>query len=251
MNNVEKYKGMFHISMKETLNIIDSNDKGFAIIVNDNDSVVGVVTDGDIRRAILRGYQLDDGIKKAMQKKFKFVRIDKEIKEAIEIFKDISIDFLPILDEEDKLVNVITKKQMHALLLQDIPADLEYDFSSIDENIIDYEIYPRPWGFYKTTMYNEYYQAKVISVKPGGKLSLQSHGHREEYWIVVHGNGLAQVGESEIKLSCGSYVFVPKACKHRLFNIDGKESLIITEVQIGDYLGEDDIQRYDDVYGRV
>lgn len=68
---------------------------------------------------------------------------------------------------------------------------------------------------------------------------MQSYGHREEYWITVHGNGLAQVGESEVKLSCGSYVFIPKDCKHRLVNTDDKEKLIITEVQIGDYLGED------------
>ena len=158
---------------------------------------------------------------------------------------------MPILDGNRRLFNILTKNQLHALLLQDIHADLGYDFFSMDEQIVDYEIYQRPWGFYKTTVYNEYYQSKVISVYPKSQLSLQSHEHREEHWIIVHGNGTVQIGESLIDIKCGSSLFIPKGCKHRLTNTDEKENLIITEVQIGDYLGEDDIIRYEDQYGRM
>lgn len=129
--------------------------------------------------------------------------------------------------------------------------DLTYDFQSLDTSVVDHEIFQRPWGFYKTTVLNDYYQGKVISVRPGGQLSLQSHNHREEHWIVVHGKGTVQLDDSILSVSCGSSVFIPKGCKHRLTNTDEKENLIITEVQIGDYLGEDDIIRYEDVYGRV
>ena len=128
---------------------------------------------------------------------------------------------------------------------------MRFNFFSLDTSILDSEIYPRPWGFYKTTVLNEYYQAKVITVKPGGQLSLQSHSHREEHWIVVHGNGTVQLDQSVIAVSCGSSVFIPKGAKHRLTNTSLKETLIVTEVQIGDYLGEDDIVRYEDRYGRA
>ena len=140
---------------------------------------------------------------------------------------------------------------MHAVLLQDLHADLTYDFWALDEGIVDYEIYQRPWGFYKTTVMNDYFQSKVISVNPKSQLSLQSHNHREEHWIVAHGNGTVQLDNSILNVACGSSIFIPKGCKHRLTNTDDKESLIITEVQIGDYFGEDDIIRYEDIYRRV
>ena len=81
-------------------------------------------------------------------------------------------------------------------------------------------------------------------------MSLQSHNHREEHWIEAHGNGTVQIEKSIINVSCGSSLFIPMGVKHRLTNTDKKENLIITEVQIGDYLGEDDIVRYEDIYGR-
>ena len=179
------------------------------------------------------------------------ISTDDGFEKVIDLFKNQSIKFLPIVDNDGKLINLITKNQMHALLLQDIQADLEFDFSTLDTGVVDHEIFQRPWGYYKTTVLNDYFQAKIISVKPGAQLSLQSHDHREEHWIVVHGTGTVQLDNSVLSVSCGSTIFIPLGCKHRLTNTDEKESLIITEVQIGDYFGEDDIIRYEDVYGRV
>lgn len=172
---------------------------------------------------------------------FKYLTLEDGIPGATELFKNESIKFLPVLDDKKKLVNVITKSQMHALLLQDIHAELDYDFLSLDEGIVDYEIFQRPWGFYKTMVMNDYFQSKVISVNPKSQLSLQSHNHREEHWIVAHGVGTVQLDQSVIEVKWGSSIFIPKGCKHRLTKTDDKESLIITEVQIGDYFGEDDI----------
>ena len=154
------------------------------------------------------------------------------------------------MNENSELVNIITKYQLHALLLQDMHADINYDFTTLDDYVVDYEIFQRPWGFYKTTVLNDYFQSKVISVKPGQQLSLQSHNHREEHWIVGHGTGTVQIEKSIINVGCGSSLFIPMGAKHRLTNTDKKDNLIITEVQIGDYLGEDDIVRYEDIYGR-
>ena len=116
---------------------------------------------------------------------------------------------------------------------------------------VDFEAVQRPWGFYKTTALSESFQSKIISVNPGGKLSLQSHQHREEHWIVVEGTGTVQLDESIKTILRGSSVFIPKECKHRLTNTDNTKALVIAEIQIGDYLGEDDIVRYEDQYGRV
>ena len=239
------------ITILEALQKIDKNKKGFLIVVNESGMTLGTLTDGDIRRAFISGKSIKSVIAEVYTKKYKYLTIKDSIAAATELFKDASIKFLPVIDCSQKLVNIITKNQIHSLLLQDIHADLKYNFFSLDESIVDYEIYQRPWGFYKTTVLNDYFQSKIISVKPKSQLSLQAHNHREEHWIVAHGAGIVQLEQSKIEVRCGSSIFIPKGAKHRLTNTDYKESLIITEVQIGDYLGEDDIIRYEDIYGRV
>ena len=239
------------VSMVEAITQIDANRQGFVIVTDEECKVLGVLTDGDVRRAIIKGFTSSESISTIFTKNAKAVSVHDGFETVTELFKNEAIKFLPIVDDEGKLVNIITKSQMHALLLQDIHADLSYDFLSLDTSVVDHEIFQRPWGYYKTTVLNDYFQAKIISVKPGGQLSLQSHDHREEHWIVVHGNGTVQLDKSILPVSCGSTIFIPLGCKHRLTNTDEKESLIITEVQIGDYFGEDDIIRYEDVYGRT
>ncbi|MCC8098528.1 MAG: CBS domain-containing protein [Clostridiales bacterium] len=239
------------ISVRDALKKIDENKKGFLIVIDNEDTVLGTLTDGDVRRAFLKGASVDDSVEGLYTRNSKCLKQADGIPKATEMFKNESIKFLPIVDDEDRLLNVITKNQMHALLLQDIHADLGYDFMSLDEGIVDYEIFQRPWGFYKTTVMNDYFQSKIISVNPMSQLSLQSHNHREEHWIVAHGVGTVQIDQSIIDVHCGSSVFIPKGAKHRLTNTGDKESLIVTEVQIGDYFGEDDIIRYEDNYGRI
>ena len=238
-------------SMLTALKKIDANKQGFVIVVDSHDRLRGVLTDGDVRRAILKGYAVTDSIAGFYTKEPKSVSLLTDFAAVIELFKNQAIKFLPVVNDEGKLKNIVTKSQMHTLLLQNIHVDLNYDFFSLDTGVIDHEIYQRPWGFYKTTVLNDFYQSKIISVKPGGQLSLQSHNRREEHWIVVHGTGMVQVDESVFNVTCGSSVFIPKGAKHRLTNTSALETLVVTEVQIGDYLGEDDIVRYKDIYGRI
>lgn len=251
---IERFKDYIVLESEpviDALKKIDANKQGFVIVVDEHEVVLGVLTDGDIRRAIIRGLLAHESVTTVYTKNAKTVSASDGFETVTELFKSQAIKFLPVIDENGILCNIITKGQMHALLLQDIHADLYYDFLSLDTSIVDHEIFQRPWGYYKTTVINEYFQGKIISVKPGGKLSLQSHNHREEHWIVVHGTGIVQLDESSMLVSCGSSIFIPKGCRHRLTNTDERENLIITEVQIGDYFGEDDIIRYEDVYGRV
>ena len=107
----------------------------------------------------------------------------------------------------------------------------------------------RPWGYYKILHREPGIQVKRIEVKPGLRFSLQTHKHRRENWIVIKGSGIATVGSKEISVKKGSYVEIVVGQKHRLYNT-GKGPLAIIEVQFGDYLGEDDIVRLDDDFGR-
>lgn len=107
----------------------------------------------------------------------------------------------------------------------------------------------RPWGHYDSIDMGERFQVKRISVKPGAQLSLQMHHHRAEHWIVVSGTGRVTRGDETIILSENQSTYIPLGVKHRLEN-PGVVPLELIEVQSGSYLGEDDIVRFEDVYGR-
>jgi mannose-1-phosphate guanylyltransferase/mannose-6-phosphate isomerase len=107
----------------------------------------------------------------------------------------------------------------------------------------------RPWGWYDSIDHGERFQVKRIVVKPGAALSLQMHHHRAEHWIVVSGTAKVTVGDKIVLLSENESTFIPLGTKHRLEN-PGKLDLEMIEVQSGSYLGEDDIVRFEDVYGR-
>ncbi|MBQ0720529.1 MAG: mannose-1-phosphate guanylyltransferase/mannose-6-phosphate isomerase [Gammaproteobacteria bacterium] len=108
----------------------------------------------------------------------------------------------------------------------------------------------RPWGMYDSIAQNGRYQTKRIVVNPGARLSLQMHHHRSEHWVVVQGTGLVTRGDEQVLLSVNESTYIPIGMRHRLEN-PGVIPLEIIEVQTGDYLGEDDIVRFDDQYGRA
>ncbi|MBE0558552.1 MAG: mannose-1-phosphate guanylyltransferase/mannose-6-phosphate isomerase, partial [Proteobacteria bacterium] len=107
----------------------------------------------------------------------------------------------------------------------------------------------RPWGSYSVLEIEERYQIKRITVYPGGKLSLQMHHHRHEHWVVVKGTARVVNGDKEFLLHEDQSTYIPAGNHHRLEN-PGAIPLELIEVQIGSYLGEDDIVRFEDVYGR-
>jgi len=120
------------------------------------------------------------------------------------------------------------------------------------KDIAQAEIFPkdhRPWGWFESLAIGDCFQVKRICVKPEAALSFQSHKHRSEHWVVVEGTANVTI-DDEVKLVTeGQSVYVPLGAKHRMEN-PSKRPMVLIEVQIGTYLGEDDIIRYEDVYAR-
>jgi mannose-6-phosphate isomerase-like protein (cupin superfamily) len=109
----------------------------------------------------------------------------------------------------------------------------------------------KPWGEYQILGDEEHFKAKKLTVYPGsGGLSIQRHKRRSEHWIVVSGIATVMLDEKIFELKKNESVFIPMGSKHRLLN-NHDETLILVEVQTGDYFGEDDIERFDDIYGRA
>ena len=108
----------------------------------------------------------------------------------------------------------------------------------------------RPWGFYESLIVGDRFQVKRIVVTPGQKLSLQKHFHRAEHWVVVSGVALVTRDEEEVFVRENESIYLPLGCVHRMAN-PGRIPLTLIEVQSGSYLGEDDIVRLEDTYGRA
>lgn len=117
-----------------------------------------------------------------------------------------------------------------------------------EETVTHREVF-RPWGSFESIERGERYQVKRIKVKPGERLSLQMHHHRAEHWIVVRGTAEVTRGDETFTLAENESTYIPLGVKHRLMN-PGKVTVELIEVQVGAYLGEDDIVRFEDVYGR-
>lgn len=153
----------------------------------------------------------------------------------------------------DDLVIVATKDATmvaHKSRVQDIRQITErLKNDDRDEVQFSREVY-RPWGFYDSIDSGDGYQVKRITVKPGGKLSVQMHHHRSEHWIVVAGTAKVTIGKQTFLLAENESTYIPLGEVHALEN-PSTEILELIEVQSGSYLGEDDIIRFDDIYGRT
>lgn len=154
--------------------------------------------------------------------------------------------------------NLIVVNTRDALLIcdnnktQDVKKVVEHlKKNNMEEAFFHKKVF-RPWGYYINIEGHDYsgFKVKRIAVYPGKRLSLQSHNKRSEHWVIVKGNAKVQIDTKFILLNKDDYIYIPVLTLHRIENI-GTELLEFTETQIGEYLGEDDIIRYEDDFGRV
>ncbi|AWB66763.1 mannose-1-phosphate guanylyltransferase/mannose-6-phosphate isomerase [Saccharobesus litoralis] len=156
----------------------------------------------------------------------------------------VGVDDLVVVNTKDAvLVAHKDKCQQVKAIVNQLKADQRSEFE------FHREVY-RPWGSYDSIDNGERFQVKRITVKPGAKLSVQMHHHRAEHWIVVSGTAKVTNGEQTLLLTENQSTYIPVGVVHALEN-PGKVPLELIEVQSGSYLGEDDIVRFEDIYGRV
>jgi mannose-1-phosphate guanylyltransferase len=156
----------------------------------------------------------------------------------------VGVKDLVIVDTPDALLVADKKSAQKVKSVVDVLKARSHESTQLPAQV------QRPWGTYATLKEEPGYKVKRITVRPGESLSLQYHHQRAEHWIVVQGVALVQVGDRELRTEPGQYRYIPLKEKHRLSNI-GTEELVVIEVQCGAYLGEDDIVRLADTYGRA
>ncbi len=155
----------------------------------------------------------------------------------------IGVDDLVIIETEDALL--VAKKGECQKVKKLFNILSERGFRQVQEHVTSY----RPWGSFTLLEKDLRYKIKKITVTPGASLSLQMHHHRSEHWIVVKGTAKVKIADKEFFVHENESIYVPKSTLHRLEN-PGKIPLEIIEVQVGEYVEEDDIKRFEDLYGR-
>ncbi|MGM0689385.1 MAG: mannose-1-phosphate guanylyltransferase/mannose-6-phosphate isomerase [Bacillota bacterium] len=192
-------------------------------------------------------YQLSPVDKQGNYLKGRILPVDTEntmvISEA-RIIGAIGLKDLVVVDTDDALLVCDRKRAQDVKTIVD---QLKAD-GAVEAR--EHRTIYRPWGSYTSLELGETYQVKRINVNPGARLSLQSHRRRAENWVVVSGEAFVTIDDRQIAVKKGESVFVPTGARHRMEN-RGSEPMVLIEVQNGDYLGEDDIERYEDDYGRT
>lgn len=158
---------------------------------------------------------------------------------------------IALIDVEDLLVvdttdSILISKKGSSQKVKQVVAEIKRTQPELAEV---HRLAYRPWGSYEVLVNTEGYKVKRIVVKPGGRLSLQKHYHRNEHWVVVSGTAVVTVDDKRFLVRPNESTYIKMGQVHRLEN-EGKIDLVMIEVQVGEYTGEDDIVRMDDVYGR-
>ena len=168
----------------------------------------------------------------------------QSISHTKKVIAAFGVENVVIIDTPDALLVANRAKTQHLkLVVEALKASADTNLTELPATVF------KPWGTYATLKQEDGRQVKCITVAPGQKLSLQYHLKRAEHWVVTQGQALVQIGDDEFETLPGEYRYIPLGEKHRLTNI-GDDDLVLIEVQEGSYLGEDDIVRLDDVYGR-
>jgi mannose-6-phosphate isomerase-like protein (cupin superfamily) len=222
---IDKYLINKNETIKSALKKIDGNHLGIIFIEDDN-KVVGVATDGDIRRFMLKENNLGLAIHECMNKDF-FYLIDSDVNNnlILESLND-KIKVIPVLNTKRNLVSVISDR-----------------VTSWETTVL------KPWGYYNTLINNEEFLVKKILIFPKQSISLQIHNFRSEHWIVLEGTATILINKNEFTLKKSESTYVPQKTEHKVTN-NTDEPLIILETQLGTKLSENDIIRIEDQYNR-
>ena len=156
----------------------------------------------------------------------------------------IGLENLIVVETNDAVL-VVNKN--HTQEVKEIVEEMQ--LQGLKEGLIHQKIY-RPWGNYNSIIEDKKWQVKLINVKPKEALSLQLHNYRSEHWVIVSGKAKVEIEDKVLFLSENQSTYIPVGAKHRLTNV-GELPLAIIEVQSGSYIGEDDIVRFEDKYGRL
>ena len=169
---------------------------------------------------------------------------DSYLRSEKRLIVGIGFEDMVVVDTDDAL---LVARRNQTQKVKDIVRYLESNNKS-EANL--HKTIFRPWGFFTSVLEEVRWKVKVIQVKPGEKLSLQMHHHRSEHWIVVKGTAKVEIDNKDMILSENKSCYIPLGSKHRLSN-PGKIPLKLIEIQSGTYVGEDDIERFEDNYGRI
>lgn len=229
-------------TIRDCLHSFEQKKIGVVFIVDHNEKFIGLISEGDVRRLLLGGLSLDMQIVQHLTREPSVLTPPFLLVNANVLFSKPGVTVIPLLNIENKVTGFITKADFLGSFINNTADKLLSGYRSPDSEL---EVVARKWGFYFSVYKSINCHAKVLHILPGKAISLQYHHRREEHWIIMNGVAKITIGSIERTASSGDYAFIPKQEIHKLENIGG-ETLLVHELQRGDYFGEDDIVRLGD-----
>jgi mannose-1-phosphate guanylyltransferase/mannose-6-phosphate isomerase len=237
-------------TLHDALERLHTRPEKAVIVVDAVGRLEGVLDEAGLRGALLATGRLDARLSNLELPRDCAIHVDTPFDEVVGNTLATGAALVPVLDDRERVINAFTREQLHQWLAEDLPWDPRSDFTARGAGERP-DAVTRPWGFYRSLLTTAFTQAKILSVAPGQELSLQKHFHREEYWTVVRGEGSFRLDDDRYTVRRGFTIHIPREAVHWIRNTHASEALILVEVQVGDYFGEDDIVRLSDKYHRA
>ena len=234
----------------DALQKIHHNPGKALIVIDAYGRLEGVIDENLLREGLLRARSMEASLSVLPLSTVEAVHVDTPFDEVIKVVFGSRRTLIPVLDARDRVINGLSRDQFHQLLIEDLDWDPRMDFTQLHTDSLHQDAVFRPWGFYKSLLTTEFSQTKIISLDPGQEISCQKHFHREEYWTVIRGEGIFRLDDDRFLVEKGFTVRIPKESVHWIRNTQTEGALILMEVQMGEYFGEDDIVRLSDKYHR-
>lgn len=210
------------------------------LVIVSNNKVIGTVTDGDIRRYLIKNKSFSLNLKDYIHTNFKFI-INHDKNEILKIFVNYDINLIPQVDEDLNLVSIVDRQKFFDELSGF--ESLNYDGNA--------KLGCRPWGYFKVIAETSLFKSKLIVLFPHQSISLQYHNHRKEFWYILEGSAEVRLNKDTFIKNSGEYVSIDFKSIHRIKNLDNSNNLLFIEIQQGDKFSEEDIKRIEDEYGRI
>jgi mannose-1-phosphate guanylyltransferase / mannose-6-phosphate isomerase len=248
--NIKPYLLNESQTLFHALQAFENNENKFVVVIDENGKYTGVLNEDSVRKAIVQTCSLETELKNLSGKNIPCIDMRQGFDDVCEFFRNENSLFLCIVDFNHNPINIITRDQFHSFMLENGVYSYDYDFFKLQKAHKPDHIYNRPWGFYKTIHENDFNQTKIITLFPKEEISLQKHKQREEYWTIIKGQGVMILDNHFYRVLPGDQVFIPIDVVHQIKNSSDDENLMLAEIQLGEYFGEDDIVRIRDKYKR-
>ena len=221
------------------LEVFERESRRYALVVNGQRRLIGIVTEGDVRRYLIAGGRLSSKVSVVMTTNFVSVSAPADRGLVKEAFDASEVDILPVVNSSGQPLALVSREDFWGSI---VSGDSQRITEGYVSPIVPFSVVTRKWGYFFSIHKSDVCHSKILYLAPRASISLQYHHQREEHWVIISGRAEIICGDERIKAGPGDYIKIDVGVVHKLIN-SGEDELMVHELQLGSYFGDDDIVR--------